>query len=105
MVRARGLEPPILSEPDPKSGASAIPPRAHNCSLREPKLKPNIPKLQKAPDAQKPFALQTDVTTGVNLSGGPPAVLTASRTSPLHSLALRVMNTSIKILLLEPINP
>ncbi len=29
MVRARGLEPPILSEPDPKSGASAIPPRAH----------------------------------------------------------------------------
>src|SRR6266850_5943843 len=28
MVRARGLEPPILSEPDPKSGASAIPPRA-----------------------------------------------------------------------------
>jgi hypothetical protein len=26
MVRARGLEPPILSEPDPKSGASAIPP-------------------------------------------------------------------------------
>src|SRR5215470_4446697 len=24
MVRARGLEPPILSEPDPKSGASAI---------------------------------------------------------------------------------
>jgi hypothetical protein len=30
MVRARGLEPPILSEPDPKSGASAIPPRARN---------------------------------------------------------------------------
>src|SRR5213594_1205053 len=29
LVRARGLEPPILSEPDPKSGASAIPPRAH----------------------------------------------------------------------------
>ena len=28
MVRARGLEPPILTEPDPKSGASAIPPRA-----------------------------------------------------------------------------
>ncbi len=28
LVRARGLEPPILSEPDPKSGASAIPPRA-----------------------------------------------------------------------------
>ncbi len=28
VVRARGLEPPILSEPDPKSGASAIPPRA-----------------------------------------------------------------------------
>jgi hypothetical protein len=23
MVRARGLEPPILTEPDPKSGASA----------------------------------------------------------------------------------
>ena len=29
LVRARGLEPLILSEPDPKSGASAIPPRAH----------------------------------------------------------------------------
>ena len=28
MVRARGLEPPTLSGPDPKSGASAIPPRA-----------------------------------------------------------------------------
>ena len=28
MVRARGLEPPILAEPDPKSGVSAIPPRA-----------------------------------------------------------------------------
>jgi hypothetical protein len=28
LVRARGLEPPLLSEPDPKSGASAIPPRA-----------------------------------------------------------------------------
>ena len=31
--------------------------------------------------------------------------LTASRTSPLHSVALRVMNTAIQILLLEPINP
>src|SRR5271170_3396879 len=29
LVRARGLEPLILSEPDPKSGVSAIPPRAH----------------------------------------------------------------------------
>jgi hypothetical protein len=28
MVRTRGLEPPTLSGPDPKSGASAIPPRA-----------------------------------------------------------------------------
>jgi hypothetical protein len=28
MVRARGLEPPTLAGPDPKSGASAIPPRA-----------------------------------------------------------------------------
>ena len=28
MVRARGLEPPTLSGPDPKSGVSAIPPRA-----------------------------------------------------------------------------
>jgi hypothetical protein len=28
MVRARGLEPPPLAGPDPKSGASAIPPRA-----------------------------------------------------------------------------
>ena len=28
MVRARGLEPPLLAEPDPKSGVSAIPPRA-----------------------------------------------------------------------------
>ena len=28
VVRARGLEPPPLSGPDPKSGASAIPPRA-----------------------------------------------------------------------------
>jgi hypothetical protein len=28
VVRARGLEPPLLSEPDPKSGVSAIPPRA-----------------------------------------------------------------------------
>ena len=28
VVRARGLEPPILAEPDPKSGVSAIPPRA-----------------------------------------------------------------------------
>lgn len=27
VVRARGLEPPLLAEPDPKSGASAIPPR------------------------------------------------------------------------------
>ena len=32
LVRARGLEPPILSEPDPKSGASAIPPRAQPAS-------------------------------------------------------------------------
>ena len=30
VVRARGLEPPTLSGPDPKSGASAIPPRAHS---------------------------------------------------------------------------
>ena len=29
----------------------------------------------------------------------------ASRTTPLHSVALRVMNTSIKILLLVPFNP
>src|SRR5271163_4459960 len=29
LVRARGLEPLILAEPDPKSGVSAIPPRAH----------------------------------------------------------------------------
>ncbi len=28
MVRTRGLEPPTLAGPDPKSGASAIPPRA-----------------------------------------------------------------------------
>jgi hypothetical protein len=37
LVRARGLEPPILSEPDPKSGASAIPPRAQpvsSCAVR-----------------------------------------------------------------------
>ena len=27
LVRARGLEPPLLAEPDPKSGASAISPR------------------------------------------------------------------------------
>src|SRR2546423_11084031 len=33
MVRARGLEPPILSEPDPKSGASAIPPRAREARM------------------------------------------------------------------------
>ena len=32
MVRTRGLEPPHLSVPDPKSGASAIPPRALNCA-------------------------------------------------------------------------
>ena len=29
VVRTRGLEPPRLSAPDPKSGVSAIPPRAH----------------------------------------------------------------------------
>ena len=29
MVGARGLEPPILAEPDPKSGVFAISPRAH----------------------------------------------------------------------------
>ena len=38
-MRARGLEPPILSEPDPKSGASAIPPRARRaqdaCLMRK----------------------------------------------------------------------
>ena len=28
VVRTRGLEPPRLSAPDPKSGVSAIPPRA-----------------------------------------------------------------------------
>jgi hypothetical protein len=28
LVRTRGLEPPTLAGPDPKSGASAIPPRA-----------------------------------------------------------------------------
>ena len=33
MVRARGLEPPILTEPDPKSGVSAIPPRARYLNL------------------------------------------------------------------------
>src|SRR5438046_5908146 len=33
MVRARGLEPPPLSGPDPKSGVSAIPPRALDLSL------------------------------------------------------------------------
>ena len=32
MVRARGLEPPTLAGPDPKSGASAIPPRAQLAS-------------------------------------------------------------------------
>ena len=32
VVRARGLEPPTLSGPDPKSGASAIPPRAQLAS-------------------------------------------------------------------------
>src|SRR5438477_282094 len=42
VVRARGLEPPILSEPDPKSGASAIPPRARpggNMPVAASKLK------------------------------------------------------------------
>ena len=33
MVRARGLEPPTLAGPDPKSGASAIPPRARGLKL------------------------------------------------------------------------
>lgn len=28
MVRKRGLEPPCLAAPDPKSGASAIPPHS-----------------------------------------------------------------------------
>jgi hypothetical protein len=32
LVRARGLEPPTLAGPDPKSGASAIPPRAQPAS-------------------------------------------------------------------------
>lgn len=30
MVRTKGLEPSHLTVPDPKSGASAIPPRAHD---------------------------------------------------------------------------
>ena len=30
MVRVKGLEPPRRETPDPKSGASAIPPHAHN---------------------------------------------------------------------------
>ena len=30
MVRERGLEPPHLAAPDPKSGASAIPPFRHS---------------------------------------------------------------------------
>ncbi len=34
LVRARGLEPPLLAEPDPKSGASAIPPRPHVVSVK-----------------------------------------------------------------------
>ena len=29
MVRVKGLEPPRRETPDPKSGASAIPPHAH----------------------------------------------------------------------------
>ena len=33
LVRARGLEPLILAEPDPKSGVSAIPPRAPPAQL------------------------------------------------------------------------
>jgi hypothetical protein len=45
MVRARGLEPLILAEPDPKSGVSAIPPRAH----------PNYEKLATASDLKFDF--------------------------------------------------
>ena len=36
LVRTRGLEPPILSEPDPKSGASAIPPHARCDKIAPP---------------------------------------------------------------------
>ena len=43
VVRARGLEPPILSEPDPKSGASAIPPRA------QPSFYWNLCSIQQRP--------------------------------------------------------
>jgi len=32
-------------------------------------------------------------------------ILNASRSTPLHSVALRVTISSVKILLLEPINP
>jgi hypothetical protein len=36
VVRARGFEPPILAEPDPKSGVSAIPPRARARTVMRP---------------------------------------------------------------------
>ena len=40
MVRTRGLEPLTLAGPDPKSGASAIPPRAQ--SEQHARLEPLI---------------------------------------------------------------
>ena len=47
-MRARGLEPPILSEPDPKSGASAIPPRAQSTTSCAPRRGISSPVLQRA---------------------------------------------------------
>ena len=71
LVRARGLEPPLLTEPDPKSGASAISPRARSqwadlpLTVIDPSTVPRRrQRITKARSAKEHSADAEEVDTG-----------------------------------------